>query len=61
MEQEVLHALRFLELGNLTSIPVVQGAVYPLRNTYQRMTIWQQLYGALAWSGGTSDSASRTN
>lgn len=61
MEQEVLHALRFLELGNLTSIPVVQGAVYPLRNTYLRMTLWQELYGALAWAGGTSPSSSATN
>jgi len=55
MYQQALHALRFLEIGNLTSIPIVLGAELPLRNTYERMQIWEQLYGKLAWSGGKSD------
>lgn len=38
----------FLEIGDLTSIPVVLGAELLLRNTYERMQIWQQLYGKLA-------------
>jgi inosine-uridine nucleoside N-ribohydrolase len=53
MKQQALHALRFLELGNLTSIPVVEGSEWPLVNTYERMQSWQELYGKLAWSGGT--------
>lgn len=54
MKQQALHALRFLELGNLASIPVVLGAELPLRNTYERMQRWQERYGRLAWTRGCS-------
>jgi inosine-uridine nucleoside N-ribohydrolase len=52
MKQQVLHALRFLEIGNMTAIPVVQGAEVPIRNTYNRMHLWEDLHGKLAWKGG---------
>lgn len=52
MEQHVLHALRFLEMGNLASIPVVRGAELPLRNTYDRMHAWQKRHGEIPWLGG---------
>jgi len=50
--------LRFLEIGNLTSIPVVEGAILPLRNTYKRMHHWEHLYGKLAWLGGCLEQSS---
>jgi inosine-uridine nucleoside N-ribohydrolase len=52
MKQQSMHALRFLEIGNLSYIPVVLGAELPLVNTYERMQLWQERYGKLAWSGG---------
>jgi len=52
MKQQAMHALRFLEIGGLTSIPVIEGAETPLRNTYDRMQRWQDRFGRLAFTGG---------
>ncbi|KAK6372423.1 hypothetical protein LTR64_004339 [Lithohypha guttulata] len=50
--QSSLHALRGLELGNLTScIPVYKGADYPLLNTPSLFQSWQYIHGALPWQG----------
>ncbi|KAK5994355.1 hypothetical protein PT974_04829 [Cladobotryum mycophilum] len=50
--QGALHALATLELGNLSScIPVYEGATWPLINTPERFTTWQENHGVLPFSG----------
>lgn len=50
--QQSLHALASLALGNLTDcIPVVEGATFPILNTYKRFQSWQGLHGALQYQG----------
>lgn len=45
------YKLALLEIGNLSCIPVVEGATYPLIQTPQRLSLWQQLWGKLQWQG----------
>ncbi|RDW68482.1 inosine-uridine preferring nucleoside hydrolase-like protein [Coleophoma crateriformis] len=50
--QQSLHALATLALGNLTScVPIIQGATFPLLNTYQRFQAWEMVHGALPYEG----------
>lgn len=50
--QASLHALRSLELGNLTScIPVYKGADYPLLNTPSLFQSWQYIHGMIPFQG----------
>ncbi|KAA6406894.1 MAG: hypothetical protein FRX48_09392 [Lasallia pustulata] len=51
VDQTTLHALALLEIGNLSCIPVTKGVTYPLVQTPQRLSIWQQLWGRLQWQG----------
>ena len=49
--QLTLHALATLEAGNLSCIPVVPGALYPLIQTYDRFQAWEAVHGSLYWQG----------
>ncbi|KAJ9651567.1 hypothetical protein H2198_009153 [Neophaeococcomyces mojaviensis] len=50
--QTALHAVRSLQLGNLTNcIPVHQGASYPLLTTPSTFQLWQSLHGPLPYAG----------
>ncbi|KZT26124.1 nucleoside hydrolase [Neolentinus lepideus HHB14362 ss-1] len=49
--QETLHALAILEIGNLSCIPVVPGATWPLLQTVERFQAWQSIHGPLVWQG----------
>jgi inosine-uridine nucleoside N-ribohydrolase len=49
--QGAYHALAALEIGNLSCIPVVYGATYPLINTVARMHTWEALNGPLVYQG----------
>lgn len=50
--QSALHALRALQLGNLTGcVPVYEGATYPLLNTPDLFQQWQLIHGAFPWQG----------
>ncbi|CAF0847424.1 unnamed protein product [Adineta steineri] len=51
VDQETLHVLRFLELGNLTKIPVYKGATYPLLNTPFRTNTWEIMHGKIPYKG----------
>ncbi|CAI7659056.1 unnamed protein product [Penicillium pancosmium] len=46
-----LHALANLEIGNLTCIPVYQGATWPLINTPERFQAWESVHGKLPFQG----------
>ena len=50
-DEETAALLRALEVGGLTSIPVLNGAVYPLINTADRMAVWEVRYGKIPWKG----------
>jgi inosine-uridine nucleoside N-ribohydrolase len=50
-DEEVLHALRLLEIIGRTDIPVVPGATCPLVNSRQHMVKWEKLYGKIAYKG----------
>ncbi|KAI9924299.1 hypothetical protein MW887_007249 [Aspergillus wentii] len=45
------HALANLEVGNLTCIPVYEGATYPLINTPERFQAWEAIHGIIPWQG----------
>lgn len=49
--EESAHLRRLLEIAGRTDVPVVDGAVYPLVNTVQRMRLWEQRYGTIPWKG----------
>ena len=49
--QQTIHALATLEVGNLSCIPVVPGATYPLIQTETRFQAWQAVHGLLPWQG----------
>ncbi|BCS28290.1 uncharacterized protein APUU_61338S [Aspergillus puulaauensis] len=46
-----LHALANLEIGNLSCIPVYQGATWPLINTPARFQAWEAVHGKLPFQG----------
>ncbi|KAL8286696.1 hypothetical protein RQP46_004224 [Phenoliferia psychrophenolica] len=48
---ESTRILRFLEIANITTIPVYLGATFPLINTAARSNAWQAANGQLAWNG----------
>ncbi len=50
-DQQVRHALRFLELVGRTEIPVVPGAEHPLVNTPAATTAWEARHGKLIYKG----------
>src|SRR6187402_836298 len=50
-KQAAYHALSTLEIGNLSCIPVIFGATYPLINTYERFQAWESVHGLLPWQG----------
>ena len=50
-DQQVRHALRFLELIGRTDIPVVPGAEMPLVATPVATTAWEKAHGKLVYNG----------
>ncbi|HZS56347.1 MAG TPA: nucleoside hydrolase [Bryobacteraceae bacterium] len=50
-DEEVLHALRLLELIGRTDIPVVPGAALPLVRRQHETQLWEQLYGRVVYQG----------
>ena len=50
-DQQVRHALRFLEIIGRTDIPVVPGALLPLVNTPATTAAWEKLHGKLVYNG----------
>jgi hypothetical protein len=54
MPQQFLHALAMLEMGKLSCIPALRGALYPLINTYDRFHAWELIHGPLPYQGAYS-------
>jgi inosine-uridine nucleoside N-ribohydrolase len=50
-DQQVRHALRFLEIIGRTDVPVVPGAEHPLVNTATATSTWEKLHGRLIYKG----------
>ena len=50
-DEELVHALRLLELIGRTDVKVYAGAEYPLVRTEQETSLFEQLYGKVAWKG----------
>ena len=50
-DEEVVHALRLLEIMGRTDIPVVPGAVFPLWRTHEEAVQWQERYGKVGYAG----------
>lgn len=50
-DQQVRHALRFLEIVGRTEVPVVPGALAPLVNTPADCAAWEQQHGKLIYNG----------
>ena len=50
-DEEVVHALRLLEVMGRTDIPVVPGAVFPLVRTREEALMWQERYGKVGYAG----------
>jgi purine nucleosidase len=50
-DEEVVHALRLLEIMGRTDIPVVPGAVFPLWRTHEEAVLWQERYGKVGYAG----------
>src|ERR1700677_4886332 len=50
-DEEVLHALRLLEIIGRTDIPVVPGAAFPLVNSKEYIARWETLYGKVLYQG----------
>ena len=55
-DEEVMHALRLLEIVGRTDIPVVPGAAFPLIRTQAWTALWQKQFGKIdylgAWNPG---------
>lgn len=49
--QCAMRALSLLEAGNLSCIPVYEGATYPLINSEDRFKAWEAIHGKLPWEG----------
>jgi inosine-uridine nucleoside N-ribohydrolase len=49
--------LRYLEEIGASKIPVADGAIFPLVNTWERMSQWEQTYGFIFWKGAWNDPA----
>jgi inosine-uridine nucleoside N-ribohydrolase len=50
-DQQVRHALRFLEIIGRTEVPVVPGAENPLATTPAEVAQWEQRHGKLIYNG----------
>ncbi|MCX6954569.1 MAG: nucleoside hydrolase [Verrucomicrobia bacterium] len=50
-DQQVRHALRFLEILGRTDVPVVPGALMPLVNTPAATAEWERKHGKLIYNG----------
>ena len=50
-DEEVVHALRLLEIVGRNDIPVIPGAELPLVRTQQWTALWEQLYGEVPYKG----------
>ena len=50
-DQQVRHALRFLEIVGRTDVPVVPGALMPLVNTPAATARWEEKHGKLIYNG----------
>jgi purine nucleosidase len=50
-DEEVLHALRLLEIIGHTDIPVVPGATFPLVSSREYIAKWEKRYGKVAYQG----------
>ena len=50
-DEEVVHALRLLEVMGRSDIPVVPGAVFPLVRTREEAQLWQERYGKVGYAG----------
>ena len=50
-DEEVLHALRLLEIIGRTDIPVVPGATFPLVNRREYIVQWEKIHGKIAYQG----------
>jgi purine nucleosidase len=50
-DEEVVHALRLLEVMGRSDIPVVPGAVFPLVRTREEAQLWQERYGKAGYAG----------
>lgn len=48
---QVLHALRLLEIMGRAEIPVLPGALMPLINSPQELTLWEKRHGRLVYKG----------
>jgi inosine-uridine nucleoside N-ribohydrolase len=60
-DEEVLHALRLLEIIGRTDIPVVPGAVFPLVSSREYIVKWEKLYGKIPYQGAWSCSKGRVH
>ena len=56
-DEEANYLLRFLEISGRADIPVVNGAVFPLINTRERVKAWEQVWGRIPWKGAWNDAA----
>jgi inosine-uridine nucleoside N-ribohydrolase len=54
-DEETNYLLRFLEIAGRPDIPVINGAVFPLVNTYERTKVWEAGYGKLVWKGAWNE------
>jgi purine nucleosidase len=54
--EEVAHVSRMLELIGRTDIPVVPGAERPVVRRREEASLWEQLYGSVAWKGAWNNS-----
>ncbi|HEX3683409.1 MAG TPA: nucleoside hydrolase [Bryobacteraceae bacterium] len=50
-DEEVMHALRLLEIAGRTDIPVVSGAAFPLVHTREEANLAQERYGKVNYMG----------
>jgi purine nucleosidase len=50
-DEEIVHALRLLEVIGRPDIPVLPGAAFPLVNTREDTEIWERLYGKISYKG----------
>ena len=58
-DEEVLHALRLLEIIGRTDIPVVAGATFPLVNRREDIVLWEKIHGKIAYQGAWSQAKGR--
>jgi purine nucleosidase len=50
-DDEMVHALRLLEIIGRTDIPVLPGAAFPLVNSREETDSWEKLYGKISYKG----------